>query len=130
MADDQKLILIVEDELDTAEMFAEMLAYRGYKVKKIHKSAEAIKFIRNNSIEAVLLDIMLPDASGLEVLKFVRADDELKGLPIVVVSAKAMPEDIEEGFKAGADEYLTKPVSYQKLAEVLENAIKEKKGLK
>jgi CheY-like chemotaxis protein len=66
---------------------------------------------------------MMPDLSGLEVLRFLRRDPDLQRIPVIVVSAKSLPSDIRNGLEAGATEYLTKPVAYLDLKEAVENAI-------
>ncbi len=111
----QKKIVIVEDEPDTAEMFAEMMRLSGYHVLKSYGGTPAIALISYEKPDAVVLDVMMPDLSGLEVLRYMRRDPRLAGIPVVVVSAKSLPRDIKEGLDAGADAYLTKPVAYQDL---------------
>lgn len=123
MLNKQKLILIVEDETDTADMFAEMLNLSGYKVITSHASVTAVEILKSEKPDAVLLDIMLPEMSGLEVLREIRKNSILKEIPVIVVSAKTLPSDIKDGFEAGATEYLSKPVSYLDLKKVLEDSI-------
>jgi len=64
--------------------------------------------------------VMMPDVSGLEVLKYIRREPELKNIPVIVVSAKSMPSDIRIGMEAGASMYLTKPVGYLDLKQAVE----------
>ncbi len=71
----------------------------------------------------VILDIMMPDISGLEVLRFMRREKELTGIPVIVVSARSMPSDIKEGLEAGATVYLTKPVGYLDLKKAVEQVM-------
>ena len=115
MEDNQITIIIVEDEPDTAEMFAEMMRLEGYKVFKSYKGETAKELIAQNLPDAVVMDIMMPDLSGLDILNWMRNTEKLKRIPSVVVSAKGLPEDIEAGLEAGATIYLTKPVAYQDL---------------
>jgi len=120
MTKDKKLILVFEDEADTAEMFAEMLKLNGYKVTKILNSAQAIEEIINRKPDAILLDLMMPDVSGLDILRSLKKNPALDNIPTIVISAKGLPENIESGFKAGASEYLVKPVTIQTLKKTLE----------
>lgn len=119
----QKTIIVVEDEQDAAEMFAEMMRVNGFRVLKAHGSAQAMTLIAGERPAAVILDIMMPDISGLEVLHYMRREPELSGVPVVVVSAKSMPTDIQTGLEAGASVYLTKPVGYADLKEAVEKVL-------
>lgn len=118
-----KTVLIVEDEPDAAELFAVMMRVNGYNVVKMFCSTPAMKMIAQVKPNIVILDIMMPDVSGLEVLKFMRREEKLKDIPVVVVSAKSAPEDIQAGMDAGATTYLTKPVAYLDLIHAVENLI-------
>ena len=76
----------------------------------------------------VILDIMMPDISGLEVLRFMRREPQLKSIPVIVVSARSMPSDIKEGLEAGATVYLTKPVGYLDLKKAVDQVIDEEQS--
>ena len=121
----KKSIIVVEDEPDTAEMFAEMMELNGHRVLKSYGGAQAIHLITREKPDLVLLDIMMPDVSGLEVLRFMRRDPRLVHIPVVVVSAKNMPDDIQTGLEAGANLYLTKPVSYFDLHRAVEDVTRD-----
>jgi CheY-like chemotaxis protein len=73
--------------------------------------------------DVVLLDIMMPEISGLDILRRMRQDPALATIPVVVVSAKSMPTDIRNGMEAGASTYLTKPVGFLELKEAVERAL-------
>jgi CheY-like chemotaxis protein len=118
-----KTIVIVEDEPDTAEMFAEMMRMNGYEIVKAYSGGSAIALIAKEKPAAVVLDVMMPDISGIEVLNFIRNYPELANTPVVVVSAKTLPSDIQKGLDAGASLYLTKPVAYLELKQAVENVI-------
>ncbi len=115
-----KTVLVVEDEPDAAELFAEMMRVSGFRVVKMFSSAPAISMIAQEKPDVVILDVMMPDVSGLEVLKYIRREPELKNIPVIVVSAKSMPSDIRIGMEAGASMYLTKPVGYLDLKQAVE----------
>ena len=123
MTSPQKTVIIVEDEPDAAEMFAEMMRVSGYRVVKISTSTPAIGIISTEKPDVVILDVMMPDISGLEVLRFMRREPELKNIPVILVSAKSMPSDIKIGMDAGASRYLTKPVSFLDLKEAVEEIV-------
>jgi len=119
-----KKIIIVEDEPDTAEMFAEMMRLSGHHVLKSYGGTPAIALISHEIPDAVVLDVMMPDLSGLEVLRYIRRDPRLEQIPVIVVSAKSLPSDIKSGLDAGADVYLTKPVAFQDLNAAVRDVIK------
>lgn len=118
-----KTILIVEDESDTAEMYTQMLQRNGYAVMKASGGIAAMKQLLNIKPDLILLDLMMPDVSGLEVLRFLRREPQLHDLPVVIVSAKSLPEDIQKGIEAGASLYLTKPIAYRELIQSISNLL-------
>lgn len=119
----QHTILIVEDEPDTAEMFAEMMRLTGYRVIKTYGGAAAMKMLGQEQPHALVLDLMMPDISGLEVLRYIRRDPTLMHIPVIIVTAKSMPSDVQGGLDAGATTYLTKPVSFSDLRQAVVQAI-------
>lgn len=125
MTEDQKTVIVVEDEPDAAELFAEMMRVSGFRVLKTYSSTPAISLIAKERPDAVILDIMMPDISGLEVLRYMRRDPQLKSIPVIVVSARSMPSDIKEGLEAGATIYLTKPVGYLDLKKSVDQVLQE-----
>jgi CheY-like chemotaxis protein len=112
---DKPLIVIVEDEPDMAEMFSEMMRLSGYDVVKCQGGTRGIDVITHEKPNAVILDLMMPDISGLDVLRYMRREPGLRDIPVIVVSAKGMPLDIRKGLEAGAALYLTKPVGFDEL---------------
>ena len=123
MISPEKTVLIIEDEADAAELFAEMMRVSGFRVQKTSASTPAIAMMTAEKPDVVLLDLMLPDVSGLDILREMRRDPILANIPVVVVSAKSMPADIKNGMEAGASTYLTKPVGFLELKEAVERAL-------
>lgn len=119
----QKTVMIIEDEPDAAELFAEMMRVSGFRVIKTYTSTPAMALIAQEKPDLILLDIMMPDISGLEVLRYMRREPELEKIPVIVVSAKSMPSDVRDGLEAGASIYLTKPVGYIDLKNAVDRAI-------
>jgi CheY-like chemotaxis protein len=122
----EKTVLIIEDEEDAAELFAEMMRVSGFRVLKTSKSTPAISMMTTEKPDIVLLDIMMPEISGLDILRQMRRDPTLANIPVIVVTAKGMPSDIKNGMEAGASTYLTKPVGYLELKEAVERALANK----
>lgn len=119
----QKTVMIIEDDPDAAEMFAEMMRVNGFHVLKIFSSAPAIPIFAQEKPDIIILDIMMPDISGLEVLRYIRREPDLLSIPVIVVSAKGMPGDIKTGIEAGASMYLTKPVGFLDLKQAVEQVL-------
>jgi CheY-like chemotaxis protein len=120
-----KTIVVVEDEPDTAEMFAEMMRLSGYHVNNTYGGAAAIDLISEKQPDAIVLDLMMPDLSGLEVLGFMRSHKALAKIPVVIVSARTLPSDVQEGLAAGAFIYLTKPVAFLDLKQAVDRAVSD-----
>ena len=123
MSSAKKTVVIVEDEPDAAEMFGEMMRVTGFDVVKLNSSTPAISTITAEKPDLVILDIMMPDVSGLDVLRYMRGEPDLKDIPVILVSAKSMPTDIQEGMNAGASTYLTKPVGFLELKSAVEELV-------
>lgn len=119
----QKTVMIIEDEADAAELFSEMMRINGFRVIKMFSSAPAIPMIAQEKPDVILLDVMMPDISGLEVLRYIRREPELASIPVIILSAKSMPGDIKIGLEAGASMYLTKPVGFQDLKQAVEQVL-------
>jgi two-component system OmpR family response regulator len=105
--------LVVDDEPVLAEMVSMTLRYEGWQVTTAANGAEAIKLAWDNPPDIVVLDIMLPDISGLEVLERLRENNP--GLPLLLLTAKDSQEDRIAGLSAGGDDYVTKPFSLEEL---------------
>ncbi|GAB4450800.1 MAG: response regulator [Anaerolineales bacterium] len=120
---EQKTVFIIEDEEDAAELFAEMMRISGFRVLKTSRSEPAIAMMSADRPDLVLLDIMMPEISGLDILRQMRRDPNLANIPVIVVTAKGMPTDIKNGMEAGASTYLTKPVGFLELKEAVERVL-------
>ena len=125
MTASQKTVMIIEDEPDAAEMFAEMMRVNGFRVLKMFSSVPAIPMLSKEKPDVVILDIMMPDISGLEILRYMRREAELASIPVIIVSAKSMPSDIKVGMDAGASIYLTKPVGFLELKQAVEQVLQK-----
>jgi len=109
-------ILLVEDEPDLLQTLAFNFENEGYKVAKALDGKEAIKFLQDDdSISLIILDLMLPDMSGLDICRRIRAADNLKDILVIMVTAKGEEVDRVVGFEVGADDYVVKPYSVREL---------------
>jgi sigma-B regulation protein RsbU (phosphoserine phosphatase) len=105
-------ILIVDDEKLNSEGLARRLQGQGYEVATANSGRKAIDLLGDRPFDLVLLDIMMPGMSGLDVLKFLRRVDSPIDLPIIMVTAKGESEDIVEALELGANDYVTKPLDF------------------
>lgn len=115
----------MEDQPDVADLLEDMLSIDRYQVNIFHSSTGALDVIQAEKPDVVLLDIMMPDVSGLEVLRFLRREPGLQQTPVVFVSAKTLPADIQTGLEAGATAYLTKPVDVELLRRTEAGVIRD-----
>lgn len=111
-------ILVVDDESINLDIMSEMLGQKC-KFELASSGEEALSHARVFSPDVILLDVMMPGIDGYETCKKLREESTLKGVKIIMISAKRSPIDIEEGFKCGADEYILKPFD----EDILFNAI-------
>ena len=108
-------ILIIEDEPDIRKNLEYNLSREGYSVLTAASIAEAEQLIYSNNLSLILLDLMLPDGSGLELCKKMKSDPDVQNLPIIILTAKDNEVDKVVGFEIGADDYVTKPFSVREL---------------
>jgi two-component system phosphate regulon response regulator PhoB len=108
-------ILVVDDEPDIAALVAYHLARESYRVQTALDGAEALRAIETQTPDLIVLDLMLPGLSGLEVLKELSRRPETSAVPVILLTAKREEQDRIEGLMLGADDYVAKPVSPQEL---------------
>jgi two-component system phosphate regulon response regulator PhoB len=108
-------ILVVEDERDIAALVAYHLTKEGFRVRTVGSGDAALDAVRNERPDLVVLDLMLPELSGYEILEEMRRRPELLDVPVVVLTARREEADRIRGLELGADDYLTKPFSPQEL---------------
>jgi DNA-binding response OmpR family regulator len=112
-------VLLVEDEPNIAEAISFLLTRDGCQVTTLGNGSEVLAALRGHPFDALILDLMLPGASGLEVLAAIRGDTALAGLPVMMLTAKGQPHDREAATRAGADRFMTKPfANAEMVAEV------------
>ena len=109
-------LLIVEDEGHIRELLKGHLQSEGYACYAVGTSRAALQLLRSRPFDVVVLDVMLPDTSGLVLCETVRAEHTNRGVPILMLTARAEESDKLSGFNSGADDYLTKPFSMRELS--------------
>jgi two-component system cell cycle response regulator DivK len=116
---DTKTVLIVEDNELNMKLFHDLLDAHGYKTLQTRDGMEALEIARNNRPDLILMDIQLPEVSGLEVTKWLKEDDELAGIPVIAVTAFAMKGDEEKIREGGCEAYIAKPISVGQFLETV-----------
>ena len=106
-----KTILVVEDEQDIADLIAFNLAHEGFKVVQADSGEDGLNKAKANNPDLILLDLMLPGMNGLDVCRVLKSDDEMRFIPIIMLTARNEDVDIITGLEVGADDYITKPFS-------------------
>lgn len=122
-----KNILIIEDDINIAELERDFLKLNGYKVELVHDGAQGLQKAVTGIYDVIIVDLMLPNTSGYEIIKEVRKKLEI---PIIVVSAKSEDIDKIRGLDYGADDYLTKPFSPSELVARIKSHINRYERLK
>ena len=107
----RKTVLIVEDNELNMKLFHDLLAAHGYATIQTRDGLEALELARKHRPALILMDIQLPEVSGLEVMKWIKEDDDLLTIPVVAITAFAMKGDEERIRSGGCEAYISKPIS-------------------
>jgi two-component system cell cycle response regulator DivK len=114
-----KTVLIVEDNELNMKLFGDLLEAHGYATLKTGNGVEAIEIARNERPDLIIMDIQLPQVSGLDVTRWLKEDEELRAIPVIAVTAFAMKGDEERIRQGGCEAYLSKPISVAKFLETV-----------
>jgi two-component system, cell cycle response regulator DivK len=120
-------VLIVEDNELNMKLFHDLLAAHGYRTIQTRNGFEALELARKHRPDLILMDIQLPEVSGLEVTKWLKDDDELRHIPVVAVTAFAMKGDEERIRSGGCEAYISKPISVMTFLETVRRFIGQAK---
>ncbi|MTI10326.1 MULTISPECIES: response regulator [Curvivirga] len=115
-----KTVMIVEDNELNMKLFHDLLEARGYDILETRDGMEALKMAREKKPDLILMDIQLPEVSGLEVTKWLKEDDDLREIPVIAVTAFAMKGDEEKIREGGCEAYIAKPISVSHFLETVE----------
>ena len=121
--DVKRKILIVEDNELNMKLFHDLLEVHGYDTVQTKDDREALDLAREHKPDLILMDIQLPEVSGLEVTKWIKEDDELKSIPVIAVTAFAMKGDEEKIRSGGCEAYIAKPISVSTFLATIEKVI-------
>ncbi|WP_108882599.1 response regulator [Anderseniella sp. Alg231-50] len=106
-----KTVLIVEDNELNMKLFNDLLEAHGYRVLQTREGLSALDIAREHKPDLILMDIQLPEVSGIEVTKWLKEDDDLRSIPVVAVTAFAMKGDEQKIREGGCEAYISKPIS-------------------
>jgi two-component system, cell cycle response regulator DivK len=115
-----KRVLIVEDNELNMKLFNDLLEAHGYYTLQTKDGVEALRMARAHRPDLILMDIQLPEVSGLEVTKWLKEDDELRSIPIIAVTAFAMKGDEQKIRDGGCEAYIAKPISVASFMSTVE----------
>jgi two-component system, cell cycle response regulator DivK len=115
-----KRVLIVEDNDLNMKLFHDLLEAHGYDILQTKDGMEALRLARQHHPDLILMDIQLPEVSGLEVTKWIKEDDDLRAIPIIAVTAFAMKGDEEKIREGGCEAYIAKPISVINFLQTVE----------
>ena len=118
-----KTVLIVEDNELNMKLFHDLLEAHGYETLQTRDGLSALDIAREHMPDLILMDIQLPEVSGLEVTKWLKEDEALKGIPVIAVTAFAMKGDEEKIREGGCEAYISKPISVNSFLETVETFI-------
>jgi two-component system cell cycle response regulator DivK len=123
-----KRILIVEDNDLNMKLLHDLLEAHGYATLQTKDGMEALKLARLHHPDLILMDIQLPDVSGLEVTKWIKGDDDLKTIPIIAVTAFVMKGDEEQIREGGCEAYIAKPISVVNLLRTVRRLLNQEQA--
>jgi two-component system cell cycle response regulator DivK len=128
MSKPTKSVLVVEDNGVNMKLFHDVLEAHGYNVLQAKEGMEGWRMAREQRPDLILMDIQLPDVSGLEVTKWLKADETLKSIPVIAITAFAMDGDKEKFLEGGCDAYIPKPISVPDFLQTVERFAAEVEG--
>jgi two-component system cell cycle response regulator DivK len=116
-----KTVLIVEDNELNMKLFHDLLEAHGYRTLQIRDGLQVLDIARAHKPDLILMDIQLPEVSGLEVTKWIKEDEELRSIPVIAVTAFAMKGDEERIRRGGCEAYISKPISVGRFLETVKS---------
>jgi two-component system cell cycle response regulator DivK len=124
VAKQAKTILVVEDNELNMRLLHDVLEVQGFTVLQARDALDALKMARQHEPDLILMDINLPEVSGLEAIKWIKNEDRLKAIPIIAVTAFAMKGDEERIRRGGCDAYIAKPISVADFLKTVEQFLR------
>ena len=119
----KKLILIVEDTKTIVMVEKMMLSGHGYEIKIAENGSKGLEMAKTVAPDIILLDVVMPEMDGIEMCRRLRQDKTTADIPVIMVTTRGEPEEVEEAFLAGCNDYVTKPIDKLELLEKIEKYI-------
>ncbi len=107
----KRRVLVVEDDRAISELISYNLARENFEVVCLYSGEHVVEYVRQNKLDLIVLDIMLPEVDGLEICRLLRAEESTSKIPVLMLTAKGEESDVLVGLQIGADDYMTKPFS-------------------
>jgi two-component system cell cycle response regulator DivK len=126
--DMSKTVLIVEDNELNMKLFHDLLEAHGIQTVQTNDGRNVLDLARTHKPDLILMDIQLPEVSGLEVTKWLKNDAELKSIPVVAITAFAMKGDEEKIREGGCEDYISKPISVSRFMDVINSYLDPQKA--
>jgi two-component system cell cycle response regulator DivK len=126
MNNSSNVVLVIEDTESSMKLFEHVLELHGYNTLQAKDGIRGWELAREHRPDLILMDIQLPEVSGLEVTKWLKDDESLKSIPIIAVTAFALEGDEEKMLNGGCDAYISKPISVPKLLQTIQRLVAEK----
>jgi two-component system cell cycle response regulator DivK len=121
----QKTVLVVEDNELNMKLFNDLLEAHGYKVVQTRDGLSALEIARKHMPDLILMDIQLPEVSGIEVTKWLKEDEQLRRIPVIAVTAFAMKGDEQKIREGGCEAYISKPISVMSFLKTIDSFLKK-----
>lgn len=118
-AKEQSTILLIEDDETIRKALSRMLEAEGYRVRAAVDGTQLSDLLDDTPLDLIMMDIGLPWVNGLELAEMMKAHEQLKAIPLILISGRSSKEDIKKGFAAGCDDYLTKPFDLEKIKKTI-----------
>ena len=120
-----KRVLIVEDNELNMKLFNDLLEANGYGTIQTRSGVEAVELTRTHHPDLILMDIQLPEVSGLEVIRWIKEDEALRHIPVIAITAFAMKGDEEKIRQGGCEAYLSKPISVVRFLDTVRHYLSD-----
>lgn len=128
MSTENNFICLIEDNKAIRKMFGILLNKAGYQIQEFEDGKTAIEWLNSNTPKCVIVDILLPDMNGTEIMSTIRQQQNGTGIPIIAVTGFAHPTDREKYLAMGFDDYISKPVDTTTFAKIVNQIIENKTG--
>jgi len=118
-------VLVIDDDLEFQELIDMNLRFIGFSITQALNGPEGLKIAKKEQPELILLDTIMPEMDGLQVLSELKYDKKTKKIPVFMLTAKTLVGDIEHAFEVGADDYITKPVELRQLGKIIKQKLEK-----